>query len=604
MLHGVYDPILVLVSVVIAVTASYVAFSLGERVTASEGRRRIGWVLGGASAMGLGIWSMHYIGMLAFSLPVAVVYHVPTVALSLLAAVMASAVALHVVGKHQVAIRQTIAGGVFMGAAISSMHYIGMAAMRSTAMHHYDRRLVACSVAIAGVCSFAALWLVFRFRIDRQQFHWGKFAGALFMGSGIAAMHYTGMAAAQFHGGEMLLDLSHTVAVSSLSVAAISGTTLLVLATTLLTSWIDRRLATDRLVRHVLESLNVVLWQATPAGAGDLQRTFIRSGAETIFGLKLHELDGGAWEARIHAADRPAVLKQYHAAAAGDKPIAIEYRFCCAGDKSVWIREIVRAIRIGAGVRLLGTALDITELRRTQEALLAKEKIAALGRLSATIAHEINNPLEAVGNLLYLANTNPNLPPEVREHLDVAEQELRRAAEISQHTLGFARLSADPADVELGHLIDELLLLYRSKMRNKDLRVETAFRVKSPVRGCPGELRQVFSNLLSNAIDAAPSHSSIRVRISRWVDYRDGHRPGVLVSVADTGEGISPELRSQVFEPFFTTKKDVGTGLGLWVVRQLAEKQQGWAKLKSQVGRGTVVAVFVPTCEKANGASA
>src|ERR1700739_2585264 len=128
MLYGVYDPILVALSVVIAAIASYVAFSLGERVTASKGRRRLGWILGGAVAMGLGIWSMHYIGMLAFSLPVPVVYHVPTVALSFLAAVVASVVALHVIGKHQVAIRQTVAGGVVMGAAICSMHYVGMAA--------------------------------------------------------------------------------------------------------------------------------------------------------------------------------------------------------------------------------------------------------------------------------------------------------------------------------------------------------------------------------------------------------------------------------------------------------------------------------------------
>jgi len=312
-----------------------------------------------------------------------------------------------------------------------------------------------------------------------------------------------------------------------------------------------------------------------------------------------------SWWASVHPDDRELVG---HAIKRANETgeYEVEYRTIRADGQTYWTAARGRVIFDSdqKPEKLIGICMDVTERKHNEAALLRAEKLATAGRLAATVAHEINNPLEAVGNLLYLANTNPNLPPEVREHLDVAEQELRRAAAISQHTLGFARLSAGQADVELGQLIDELLLLYRSKMRNKDLRVETAFRVKSPVRGCPGELRQVFSNLLSNAIDAAPSHSSIRVRVSRWVNYRDGHRPGVLVSVADTGEGISPELRSQVFEPFFTTKKDVGTGLGLWVVRQLAEKQQGWAKLKSQVGRGTVVAVFVPTCEKAKAASA
>jgi signal transduction histidine kinase len=160
--------------------------------------------------------------------------------------------------------------------------------------------------------------------------------------------------------------------------------------------------------------------------------------------------------------------------------------------------------------------------------------------------------------------------------------------------LGFARQSDAPIDVNLGELIEDLLLLYQSKMRNKDLRVETASRVKCPVRAHSGELRQVFSNLISNAIDAAPAHGWIRVRLSPWVNRGHDDCRGVLVTVADTGEGIPREFRARIFDPFFTTKKDIGTGLGLWVVRQLVEKQHGWVKVKSRVGRGTVLAVFVP----------
>jgi PAS domain S-box-containing protein len=592
MLYGTYNPTLVIVSVLIASIASYAAFSLAERVTAYEGSRRFGWITGGAFAMGLGIWSMHYIGMLAFTLAVPVRYHVPTVGLSLIAAVLASAVTLHIVGNKKTSVPGTSIGGLTMGAAICSMHYIGMAAMRSTAMHQYNSWLVGVSAMLAVVCSFVALWLVFRFKHSPSYFDRAKIGGATLMGGGISAMHYTAMAAAQFHTPSITPDLSFTVAVSSLGAAAIAGTSVVVLVTTLISSWLDRRLTSERLMRHVLESVDILLWQSN---SETVERRFINPPTKALFGLGPGELRDCIWESHIHPEDRVAVFTRLREAAMTPQPAFCEYRLIAPDRETFWVREIVRGISVGGRKRLLGTTLDITELKRVQEALIAKEKIGALGKLAATIAHEINNPLAAVGNILYIARSHPTVPNDLQEHLQVAEQELKRAAEITRHALSFARVDAEISiHIDLGHMLRDLLQLYRPQMKNKELRLETDFRAELPLQAHAGELRQIFANLIANAIDAAPHRGSIRIRTTQWSERQHACRRGVLVIVGDTGPGIPLHLQKRIFEPFFTTKKDVGTGLGLSIVQQLVSRQKGWVKVRSRCGVGTVFAIFLP----------
>lgn len=235
-----YIPWLVGVSLCMAIIASYAAFSFAERITVSRGARFWGWLGGGALAMGLGIWSMHYLGMLAVRLPVEVTYHVPTVLASLLLAVVASAVALSVVSRPQLGLPQIAIGGVLMGAGIGGMHYLGMAAMRSSAMHHYNDKLVALSLVVAVVFSWMALWISFFLREDHIQQEWLRLGGAILMGSGIAAMHYTAMAAVTFMPGEMLYSPIETVRVSTLGIAAVVLTTIFVLFGALLTAFFDR----------------------------------------------------------------------------------------------------------------------------------------------------------------------------------------------------------------------------------------------------------------------------------------------------------------------------------------------------------------------------
>ena len=238
---------LVALSVLIAMFASYAALNLAGRVTAAGRWIRVVWLLGGAGAMGTGIWSMHYIGMLACILPVPVAYHWPTVLLSLFAAILASVIALYVVSRHKMSAFRAFAGSVLMGAGIASMHYIGMAAMRLPAITHYNSFLVVLSVVLAVLISLAALWITFHLRDEKAATGWRKIAGAVVMGAAIPIMHYTGMAAAHFTSSGMPADLSRAISISALGTAGIVAATLLVLGLALLTSWVDKRFVAQAL---------------------------------------------------------------------------------------------------------------------------------------------------------------------------------------------------------------------------------------------------------------------------------------------------------------------------------------------------------------------
>ena len=244
---GSYDYRLVALSVVISVIAAYVALDIAGRLTTARGKPQLMWLSFGAIAMGTGIWAMHYVGMEAFHLPVLVLYDWPTIVVSLLAAIFASAVALLFVSRPTMGSSRTIVGSLFMGGGIAAMHYIGMKAMRLPAMCIYSPGLVALSVLLAIGTSFVALRLIFSFRENSAAWGWRKFGASIVMGLAIPIVHYVGMAAVSFaptsfiHG-----SLSHAVSVSSLGLACIMVATLVILGLVLLTSVIDRRFSQQR----------------------------------------------------------------------------------------------------------------------------------------------------------------------------------------------------------------------------------------------------------------------------------------------------------------------------------------------------------------------
>jgi PAS domain S-box-containing protein len=247
-LLGSYNYGLVSLSVVIAILAAYAALDLAGRVSSAYGWFRFVWLSGGAIAMGTGIWSMHYIGMLAFRLPIGVTYDWPTVALSFIAAVFASAIALFVASRKQMGIFRAIGGSIFMGGGIATMHYTGMAAMHLPAMCHWSIPLIILSVVLAVAISLVALLLTFRFRDDLSGWSWLKLLSAVVMGAAIPVMHYTGMAAARFtpvDSGMNEWSAAYAVTAGSLSATAVSVVTFMILSLALVTSLADRRFASQ-----------------------------------------------------------------------------------------------------------------------------------------------------------------------------------------------------------------------------------------------------------------------------------------------------------------------------------------------------------------------
>jgi PAS domain S-box-containing protein len=235
-----YDYRLVTLSVLMAVFASYVALDLAGRVMGLEGKTRLAWLIGGATAMGTGIWAMHYVGMLAFRLPIPVEYDWPTALASLIAAIFACVIALFVVSRSKMNFLRALVGSVFMGGAIAGMHYTGMAAMRLSAMCHYSRGMVSISIVLAVLISWVALALAFHFKGETKLVSGRKLLSTVVMGVAIPLMHYTGMAAASFTPSDQPPDLSHAVSISTLGMTGIVVVTLLVLGLAVLTSLFDR----------------------------------------------------------------------------------------------------------------------------------------------------------------------------------------------------------------------------------------------------------------------------------------------------------------------------------------------------------------------------
>jgi signal transduction histidine kinase len=243
-------------------------------------------------------------------------------------------------------------------------------------------------------------------------------------------------------------------------------------------------------------------------------------------------------------------------------------------------------------------ARDITQTKMAEEALRNSERLAVAGRMAATIAHEINNPLETVTNVLYLLSRNSQLDEGARRHLKIADDELRRIAQITRSTLGLYReRDTTPGPVNLSEMIENLLLFYNRQVQSLGVQVEKRFDSPGRVVGVSGELRQVVANLIANAIDAlGTAGTKLKLHVRESADWRDLKKRGIRVVVADDGPGITRETQANLFQPFYTTKGQRGTGLGLWVTQGIVTKHGGSIRLRSRTGtgHGTCFAIFIP----------
>jgi diguanylate cyclase (GGDEF)-like protein/PAS domain S-box-containing protein len=376
-LHGGYDYGLVALSVVLAICASYAALDLAGRVTSSQGRARAIWLTGGAVAMGQGIWAMHYVGMLAWSMPLPVYYHLPTAVLSLMAAIAASGVALVVIGRVQINVGQEIAGSVVVGSGIAAMHYIGMAAMRCSAVIIYDRRIVALSIVLAIVISLGALILAFGVR-DEQRVSRRKIISALVMGSAIPLMHYAGMWAVTFQPSTAPPDLTHAISISTTGLLVISVFSFLVLGGAMASSFVDRFMALSKgnldiarereLYFHTMaEAVPEIIWTANPDGADD----YFNQKCFDYTGMTLERLRGSAWKEIVHPDDVKDCFSKWQNALRTGAPYEVEYRLRASDGAFRWFLGRANPIRSSAGeiVKWFGTCTDIENQKQSQQIL-------------------------------------------------------------------------------------------------------------------------------------------------------------------------------------------------------------------------------------------
>jgi PAS domain S-box-containing protein len=306
--------------------------------------------------------------------------------------------------------------------------------------------------------------------------------------------------------------------------------------------------------------------------------------------------------AHVHPDDRATVLNKFQAAMDPGNPVPYEaeYRVLRNDGSTTWVLAYGKTRFDGEGaaahpIEMVGTVQDVTERKRAEEALLRSEKLASLGRMAATIAHEINNPLSAVTNLIYLAQNQAGLPASAIELLESAQQELRRVAHITSQSLGFFRDSSGPAMISLASIFESALSLLRNKVDTKRANIRRDWSDDIFIPCVANELRQVATNLIGNALDAIGTEGTILIRI------RQHGNSSVHVAIADDGGGILPKDRKHLFEPLFSTKAGVGTGLGLWVSRQIIEKHRGTIRVRSAANgtrRGTTLLIRLPVLDR------
>lgn len=343
------------------------------------------------------------------------------------------------------------------------------------------------------------------------------------------------------------------------------------------------------------ESLPQMVWAADPNG----DRTYANQRYMEYTGLSEELLVGATWKDLLHEEDVDRTVELWERSMRTGDPYLNEYRI--RRHDGVYRSFLVRAIPVrnaaGEIERWLGSATDVHDQKLAEETLRRTEKLAAAGRLAASIAHEINNPLEAVTNSLYLALMDTELSADTRAYLMMADRELARVAQVVTLTLRFHRQSVAARSVDVGEIMDSAYGLYGPRFESSRITVKREYEQGQMLFCREDELRQVFANLLGNAFDASRSGGHVRIRIRSSRSWRGEGAAGLRVTIADTGEGVPVQMRKTIFEPFISTKESTGTGLGLWVSDGIMRKHKGYIALRSRTGEplhGTVFSLFFP----------
>ena len=553
-----YDSLLVVLSVAIAILASYTALDVAARVTVAQGRTQAIWLCCGAIAMGTGIWAMHFVGMLAFRLPLAVEYNFKIVTVSVLPAILASGLALFLVSRPVLGWPRLTGGSLLMGSGIASMHYVGMAAMQMSAMVSYNEAWVALSVLIAVAVSFVGLFLVYQLRADGTHQLPKRLLASVAMGAAIPTMHYTGMAAARFLPSGAKGDPS----LEELLVAALRPPN-----------------DSEPIAIAVVVSIAV------------------------IFSI--------AWTSTF--LDR---LKNS------------ELKFKALAKKEELLNQRLRESETQQRQKNEELQTALQTLKDVQTQLIQSEKMSSLGLLVAGVAHEINNPVNFIhGNLAHVGTYTqdllklielyqqhyPSPDKAIEDYTDdidlgflradlervMASMSLgtKRIREIVLSLRNFSRMDeSEFKSVNVHEGIESTLMILQHRLKptpdSSAVQIVRDYDELPNVSCYPGQLNQVFMNILANALDALESvaEAAITIRTQRlgkdWVE----------IAIADNGSGIPKSVSSRIFDPFFTTKPvGKGTGMGLSIsYKIIVEGHSGKLTCLSNAEQGTEFLIQIP----------
>ncbi|HLO87103.1 MAG TPA: MHYT domain-containing protein [Nostocaceae cyanobacterium] len=578
-----YDMRLLILSVIIAILAAYTSLDLAGQLSTSNGKAKLVWLVGGAVAMGTGIWSMHFVGMLAFCLPIPVKYDELTVLLSILSAILASAFALFILSQEIVNTHKLLLGSLMMGSGITTMHYTGMAAMRLPATIHYNYLLVGLSVAIAFFVSLVALWLTFHINSSNSNYlRWQKIGGAILMGAAIPTMHYTGMAATSFH----LTSTTQTIAYSHLDSANLSTTISIV----------------------TFSILGLALLISLETKVSEQTATLIKLEHEIIERQKIED--------RLQAQTKQleqalAVLKQAQT-------------------------HLVQSEKMsGLGQIVAGVAHEINNPTTFIQGNLryAIEYTQSLVGLIKLYQQEYPSPNPAIQVEIQAIDLD-YLVEDLKNIFQSMQVGCKRINEIVLSLRNFSRL--DEAVLKLVNIhegIDSTLMILSHRLKAQaqrpEIKIIKEYSQLPPVECYAGPLNQVFINILNNAIDALEdsyhqqmqelsvketaqilvTHHQIP---SNWSKKSNENLPWpnleihistqlidhdwIAISIIDNGKGMNEDVRAKLFDPFFTTKPvGKGTGLGLSISYQVVvEKHGGKLECFSAPEEGAEFVITIP----------
>src|SRR6266478_750601 len=618
---GTYNPHLVALSILVAAFASYTALDLGGRVAATRGIAPRVWLVAAAIAMGGGIWSMHFIAMLAFNIPIPMSYDIGLTTLSLVVAIFVTGAGFYFINRQSAPPLSLVFSGIFMGLGIAAMHYIGMAAMREHAEISYDFIFVALSLVIAIGASTAALWLAFR-TTDLGQ----KLVAAVVMGVAISGMHYSAMRGTTFavHGpvheaeGYASLDQTNLALV-------VAGITFVILAFALIASLqqenSERRRAEDAVRRseaylaqaQTLSHTGSFGWNPATGEIYWSAETFriFEYGRETMPTVELIDQ-------RVHPEDVSSFRQIVERAAKDGQDYSQEYRLRMPDGRVKHIHVVAHATRNETGgVDFVGAVMDVTLAKETEDRirfaqaereqleqrLRQAEKMEAVGRLAGGIAHDFNNVLAGVfayGEMLVEETADGS--PLKRYAQNVLTAATRGRALVEQ-ILAYSRSQRGKrAPVDIANVVAETLELVRGSLpTNIRLEANTP-QLPLVVIGDATRLHQVVMNLCSNAIQAMSGGGTLRVTLdttdvsAERALWHGALAPGryVRLIVEDSGSGMDEATLSRIFEPFFTTKEmGQGTGLGLSLVYAIVTDSGGAIDVKSAPKQGTTFTIYL-----------